>query len=221
MFTKVLIVDDHAAINDGVSSILTSVGVLNIHKALYCDDADLRVKKAKLDYDPFDLVITDLLFKGDHRERILTSGKELVSKLRKDDPNLSIIVYSQEDHFQTVRTLINDCGANGYVCKSRESTKELPKALELVYQGERFLSREVARALQQNRDHEITEYDKELVKQLSYGLSQDEIAVYFKEQNITPNSKSSVEKRLSTLKDQFRAKNPAQLVSIMKDSKFI
>ena len=46
MFTKVLIVDDHAAINDGVSSILTSVGVLNIHKALYCDDADLRVKKA-------------------------------------------------------------------------------------------------------------------------------------------------------------------------------
>jgi DNA-binding NarL/FixJ family response regulator len=221
MFQKVLIVDDHAVTNDGVSVTLSALGITNIHKALYCDDAYLKVKRAEFDKAPFDLIITDLSFSKDHRERIITSGEALVKKLRLENSDLAIIVYSQEDHFQMVRKLIQHCGASSYVCKGRESDRELEKAIQAVYKRELFLSRQVARALQQKSDNEITDYDIKLVRQLSLGLSQDEISEYFKKNNITPSSKSSVEKRLSHLKDEFKAKSPAQLVSIFKDQRFI
>jgi DNA-binding NarL/FixJ family response regulator len=221
MFQKVLIVDDHSAINDGVSSNLSKIGITDVYKALYCDDADLKIKKAALDKAPFDLIITDLEFKVDYREQKITSGEMLVKELRRKYPDLTIIVYSQEDHFQKVRTLINDCGANGYVWKGREGERELMKALEVVSNGKQFLSRQVERALLQKEDTEITDYDIELVKQLSLGLLQAEISEYFKSQNISPSSVSSVEKRLNKLKDQFRASNATHLVTLMKDAKLI
>lgn len=221
MFTKVLIADDHAVINDGVSRNLSSLGIHNVHTALYCDEAYLKVKRAVMNNEPFDLVVTDLSFKEDHRECDLCSGEELIEKLRRDHPELKIIVYSMEDHFQKVRTLINDQGIHGYVWKSREGSKDLTKALEVVSNGEQFVSRQLAQALIKRDDTEVSDYDIELVKQLSFGLSQSEISSYFKERSINPSSVSSIEKRLSRLKDQFRAKNPAQLVSILKDARFI
>ena len=221
MFKKVLVVDDHAMITDGVSSNLLKCGITDIHTALYCDDAYLKVKRAVLDKNPFDLVITDLQFKQDHRESTLTSGQDLVKKLTEEYPELSVIVFSQEDHYQTVRTLVNDCGAKGFVWKGREGNKELQKALETVFKGEQFLSDQVVRALQQKDDNEITDYDIELVKLLSSGLSQTEISHHFKAKNVSPSSVSSVEKRLNRLKDEFLANNATHLVSIFKDQKLI
>ncbi|MDT7832036.1 response regulator [Flavobacteriaceae bacterium S356] len=221
MFRKVLIVDDHAMINDGVSSNLSKIGITDVHTALYCDDAYLKIKRAALDHIPFDLVITDLEFKKDHRECAIASGEALVKKLKTDYPNLSIIVYSQEDHFQKVRSLMNDCSADGYVWKGREGNKELLKALKIVFEGATFLSQKVARALQQKEDHEITDYDIALVKLLSSGMSQTQISHHFKSQSISPSSVSSVEKRLNRLKDEFLANNATHLVSIFKDQKLI
>ena len=47
--------------------------------------------------------------------------------------------------------------------------------------------------------------------------SQDEIIEIFKSSNVKPNSKSAMEKRLSKLKDFFKANNTIHLVSIVKD----
>ncbi|MFY0631188.1 MAG: response regulator transcription factor [Flavobacteriaceae bacterium] len=221
MFSKVLIVDDHAMINDGISSNLSKIGVTNVHTSLYCDDAYLKIKRAMIDSRPFDLVITDLEFKKDHRKRDLSSGESLIKKLRIEYPELSIIVFSQEDHFQKVRTLMNDCGADAYVWKGRDGNKELLKAIEVVNEGEQFLSKKVERALQEKVNTEISDYDIELVKLLSSGMSQTEISHHFKSQDIIPSSVSSVEKRLNRLKDDFLANNATHLVSIFKDQKLI
>lgn len=64
---------------------------------------------------------------------------------------------------------------------------------------------------------EIDSYDIELVRQLSLGLSQDEISIHFKEQDISPYSLSSIEKRINKLKIYFKAKNTVHLVSMTKD----
>ena len=221
MFSKVLIVDDHAMVNDGISSNLSKLNITNIHSAMYCDEAYLKIKRANIDHRPFDLVITDLGFKIDHIKSDILSGDMLVKRLRIEFPELSIIVFSQEDHFQKVRDLMNDCGADAYVWKGREGNKELLKAIEAVDSGSIFLSRKVERALMQKDDHELSDYDIELVKLLSNGMSQTQISHYFKGQNISPSSISSVEKRLNRLKDQFLANNATHLVSIMKDHKLI
>ncbi|ARV08193.1 response regulator [Winogradskyella sp. PC-19] len=217
MFKKVLIVDDHDDINTSVFNILKANDVSNIINSQYCDDAFLKIKRAKYDNEPYDLLITDLSFKKDHRNCDITSGEDLIAALRKDFPNLSIIIYSMKDQLQKVRLLVKNYKVNAYVCKDRNGSKELAEAIKLVYNNESFLSPQVANAINSKLDLEITDYDIELTKQLSLGLDQKGISRYFIENNISPGSVSSIEKRLNNLRIKFKADNAIHLVAKMKD----
>jgi transcriptional regulator len=75
----------------------------------------------------------------------------------------------------------------------------------------------VASALQEKGNYEIDDVDIKILKYLSAGTSQDDIIEIFKTSDIKPNSKSAMEKRLSKLKDFFKANNTVHLVSITKD----
>ncbi len=217
MFKKVLIVDDHDDINRGVLDILKTYGITIIHNSQYCDDAFLKIKRAELDNDPYDLLITDLSFKKDHRQCELTSGEELIAKLREQNNIIPIIVYSMKDQLQKVRLLVYNYDINAYVCKDRKGSRELSEAIESAYNNRLFLSPQVANALSPKIDLEITDYDIELTKQLSLGLDQKRISRYFIENNISPGSVSSIEKRINKLRIKFKADNATHLIAKMKD----
>ncbi|ALJ06508.1 transcriptional regulator [Pseudalgibacter alginicilyticus] len=217
MFEKVLIVDDHDVVNEGVKALLKGLDILNIHKAQYCDEAVLIIKRAIIDEAPFDLLITDLSFKKDYHSHKLHSGEDLIASIRPDFPALKIIVYSMEDRLQKVRTLVNTFQVNAYVCKGRNGAAELSKAIEQIGNHKTYLSPQIENALHANNDLEVDDYDIELVKLLSLGLSQNEISKQFEQRQISPSSLSSVEKRLNKLKDLFKANNAIHLVSITKD----
>lgn len=217
MFTKVLATDDLGSINKGVLSVLAALGVNDIQQVMYCDDAYLRIKKAKLDNEPFQLLVTDLSFKTDHREQVYPSGEALIKALKIEFPELKIIVYSIEDRIQKVRSLMQIDKIDAYVCKGRRGLLELELAIKAVFNNDYYLSPQVAHALSPKMDLEIDDYDIELVKQLSMGLSQEDISGVFKSKNIMPSSLSSVEKRLNRLRIQFKANNAIHLVAITKD----
>lgn len=217
MFTKVLVSDDLLSINQGVLSVLKSLGITDVQQVQYCDDAYLKIKSAVLVQEPYDLLITDLSFKADHRPQVYNSGEALVKQLKEEYPELKTIVYSVEDRLQKVRTLMQSYKANAYVCKGRRGLIELATAIKLVYDDNIYVSPQVEHALSSKSDLEIDDYDIELIKQLSNGLSQDEISVYLKVNAISPSSLSTIEKRLNKLKSQFRANNASHLVAITKD----
>ena len=217
MFKKVLVVDDHDAINAGVLSILKDLGVETVETSQYCDDAFLKLKRAALDKVPYDLLISDLSFQIDYHDRNLLSGEDLVEAIRPDFPNLPVIIYSMEDRLQKIRTLMKNLGVNAYVCKGRKGNLHLTMAMEAISKNETFLSPQLQQALSNQTELEINNYDLILIKQLSEGLSQSEISHYLLENNISPSSLSSVEKRLNRLKDEFQANNAIHLVAIIKD----
>ncbi|MGJ5643068.1 response regulator [Formosa sp. S-31] len=217
MISKVLIVDDHDIINEGVLAVLERKGITNVEKANYCDQAFLKLQRAELEGMPFDLLITDLSFQDDHLNVRLASGDQLVEAVREAGLSLPVIVYSMETRLQRVRTLVQQFNINGYVCKGRRSSFELDQAIEAVLQNKLFLSEPVQQAVHSQSCTDIQEYDILLIKQLSLGLSQSEISTYLETQNITPRSLSSIEKRLNKLKDEFKANNAIHLVSIVKD----
>lgn len=217
MFKKVLVVEDMDDINKGVKTALLELDILEIDQVQYCDDALLRIKKALKDQKPYELLISDLSFKVDHREQQYTSGEALIKVLTQVQPNLKVIVYSVEERLQKVRFLVNNYNINAYVCKGRHGLKELSRAIHAVYSNKQYLSPQVEKALHKKSDLEINDYDIELVKQLSNGLSQDEISTYFKAKKISPNSLSSIEKHLNKLKIQFKANNATHLVTKVKD----
>jgi len=217
MFQNVLINDDHDAILSSITQILTKLKVSSIQKSQYCDETFLKIKRAELDNQQFDLLITDLSFKRDHRNIDLDSGEALIEKLRSQNLTMPIIVYSMKDQLQKVRQLVNTHHISAYVCKDRKGSRELEEAIKNVYQGQRYLSPQVAGALSPRVDLEIEDYDIKLLKLLSNGLSQDEISHDFKSKNISPSSLSTIEKRLNKLRIQFKANNAIHLVATAKD----
>jgi len=217
MFRKVLVAEDMDDVNQGVYTTLSKLDIAEVHQTQYCDDAYLKIKKSYLDDEPYELLVTDLSFKVDHREQYYPSGEALIEKVKSEYPDLKVIAYSVEDRLQKVRTLVNNYGIEGYVCKGRNGLKVLSQAITSIYNNERYLSEEVKNALSSKLDLGINEFDIELMEHLAKGLSQDEISALFKKNNISPSSLSSIEKHLNKLRIQFGANNAIHLVAIVKD----
>jgi len=218
MFNKVLVAEDLDSISITVGQALAALSVSEIHHAKYCDDALLKVKKALQDEVPYDLMISDLSFKTDHREIQINSGDELIAAVKKLQPTIKTIVFSIEDKSFRIKSLFNDLGINAFVAKGRNSIPELKKAIESVYNNNsKILSPELSHALRDKSLIEIEAYDIMLLKSLSKGLILDEIATDFKNSGIIPNGSSSIEKRINRLKIFFKANNNVHLIAIAKD----
>ncbi|MCW5521124.1 response regulator transcription factor [Aureitalea sp. L0-47] len=217
MFKKVLISDDLDSINHGVQLVTESLGISEVTQVQYCDDAYLKIKKGIMDEAPYELLITDLSFKSDHRAQTYTSGEALIKILSREHPELRIIVYSIEDRPLKVRYFFENYKIDAFVCKSRKGMNELKDAIRQVYNGKLYLSPQIQNSLNKQSHLEIEEYDVELLRQLAAGKSQDEISHEFKQQAISPSSLSSIEKRLNKLRIQFKSNNAIQLVAVAKD----
>lgn len=221
MFKKVLIAEDLDSINHSVVQTLKKVlHIPLITQAFYCDDAVLKVLKSKQENEPYELLITDLSFVKDHRPQKLKSGKELVTEIRKLQPSIKVLVYSIENRPSIIKPLFIENSINGYICKGRTGLKELQKAIPQIYYGTNYISQEMERTLK-SEIFEIDDYDIRLLKRLAEGDSQEEIAAQFKQDDIQPNSISTIEKRLNKLKMEFKSKNTTQLVAVVKDLGFI
>ncbi|SDR90930.1 DNA-binding response regulator [Winogradskyella sediminis] len=217
MFKKVLINEDHDAIISNITKILRELNVVSIETSQYCDEAYLKLKRANIEDAPFNLVITDLSFKKDHRATTLDSGESLIAQIRAEFPEVPIIVYSMKDQIQKIRALVNTYKINGYVCKDRKGMVELHEAIQTVYHNKVYVSPQVKKALSPKSKLEIDDFDIRLLTLLSQGQSQDEISIKLKSNGIQPNSLSTIEKRLNKLREQFKANNAIHLVAITKD----
>ena len=222
MFTKVLLVDDIDLNTAGAADVVTALGVEKIVHAKYCDEALLKIKKALFDKEPFDLLITDLSFEDDYRETILKSGEDLLKEVKKLDSKIKLIAFSIESEPYRIKNLFNKCELNGYVMKGRNTKETLKKVIEKVFKNEeKVIANELLHLLNDKTSNEIDLYDIELLKQLSLGIPQEQMAIKFQELGIEPNSKSSIEKRISKLKDYFKASNTIHLIAIAKDLRLV
>ncbi|CAM3104914.1 DNA-binding transcriptional response regulator [Flavobacterium frigoris] len=218
MFKKVLVAEDLDSISITVIQALETLSIMEIQHSKYCDDAFLQIKKAIQDNNPYDLLISDLSFKVDHRENKLTCGDELIEAVKKIQPDIKTIVFSIEDKAYRIKSLFNNLGINAYVSKGRNSIPELKNAVESIFKtDEKNISPELEYALNDKSLHEIEAYDISLLKLLSNGCILDEISATFKNTGIIPNGSSSIEKRINKLKIYFKANNNVHLIAIAKD----
>lgn len=217
MFKKVLIAEDKDFMSSGIKAALESLQIPVIAYAKYCDEAFLKIKKAILEKEPFDLLISDLSFLENPNKQKLHSGEDLIAEAKALQPTLKTIVFSVEDKAYQIQNLWNDLKVNAYVWKHVHGEIELKKGVQTVFEGMSYISPKLKPLLNQKEAFEITDYDKALLEYLSKGIEQKEISEKLKIKNITPYSISSIEKRLKILKENFDAKNTVQLIAITKD----
>lgn len=218
MFKKVLIAEDLDSISIAIIQALEQLSISKIYHAKYCDDALLKIKKALHEDQPYDLLISDLSFKADHRENKLNSGEELIEAVKKIQPTIKTIVFSIEDKSYRIQYLFKELGLNGYVSKGRNSIPELQRAIQTIYlENSKYLSKELTYVMNTKTILEIEAYDISLLKYLSKGLILAEISSELKALKISPNGSSSIEKRINKLKIYFKANNNVHLIAIAKD----
>jgi two-component system capsular synthesis response regulator RcsB len=218
MFNKVLLVDGFDIVNISVEKALSELSISEINAAKCCDDAYIKIKKGIFDNAPYDLLISDLSFKTDCRNPKLNSGEELITAVKKIQPNIKTIVFSEEDKSFKIKSLFKDVNINAFVYKGRDGISELKKAVQVVCREDTIISSlGNPHTLEDDFLVEIEEYDVSILKSLSFGLLLKEISLDLKKTGIEPNSSSSIEKRINKLKTYFGARNNAHLIAMTKD----
>ena len=212
MFKKVLLAEDFQGENQGIAETLRDkLAITELQEELYCDKAHIRLKVALKNNVPYDLLVTDLFFEEDHIDRKLQSGSDLIKAVRSLDTDIKIIVNSMENNPIQINTLFKEHKINGYVCKGRKGMVELVNAVNEVYHNRTYVSPQINLATA-NNVFELDAFDREILKELSNGLTKKEVSEKFKKENITPNSESTIDKRISRLYDEYEAKNTTNLL---------
>lgn len=217
MFQKILIAEDHESSNFSVQKVMEELKIPVIDYVYYCDDAYACHKKALKSGLRYDVLITDLLFEEDHRNQNIKNGRELIKCCRKNQPELRTIVFSAEHRLGVIDSLFKDDDINAYVRKARSDSKELKNAVEAVYEGKSYLSHNLKLPVKSLNTLEFSNYDITILQLLSEGVLQKEIPKHLKILDLFPNSLSSVEKRLNTIKIQLKVNNNEQMIAFCKD----
>lgn len=128
---RVLLVDDHPAVRQGVALLLAA------GRHMVCGEAQSREEAlARLDADDIDLVLLDLSLDD-------ASGLDLLPDLEERD--IPALVYSMHEDPETIERAFR-LGARGYVTK-REDPMTLLAAVGDVLAGRRHVSPRAARIL--------------------------------------------------------------------------
>ena len=132
--SKILIVDDHQAVREGLALRLSQQSDLMV-----CGEAG-EVTEAihQVEETQPDLAIVDLTLKNGH-------GLELIKRLKSRHPAIKILVWSMHPESLYAERVFH-AGAMGYVNKEH-ATEEIITAIHQVLNGETYLSESAARYL--------------------------------------------------------------------------
>jgi DNA-binding NarL/FixJ family response regulator len=169
---KVLLVDDHAIMRDGIRALLSIDS--NIEIVGEAGEGKEAVEKAAA-LSP-DVIVMDIAMPG-------MDGLEATRRIMKQNPKARILILSQHDDREYVLSSIK-AGSAGYLPK-RALGSELVSAIKAVYKGESFLHPSAASALikdYREQSHGTDAYDqltpreREILKLIAEGHTSKEIA---------------------------------------------
>ena len=167
---KVLVVDDHALMRDGVRVLLSQYEDIDVvDEASGGNEAIEKVKKLSLDVIIMDIAMPDM------------DGLEVTRRIIKINKKVKILIVTQYENKEHIISAIK-AGATGYVPK-RALSSELVSALRAVYSGEFFLYPSVAATLIEDYRQcgELDPYDslntreKEILELMAEGYTNKEI----------------------------------------------
>ncbi len=168
---KVLIVDDHEVVRDGVKRLLEEQpGEVSCGEAGTPDQAIEMALLAE-----WDAVVLDLSFAA-------KSGLEVLKELKQLRPRLPVLVLTMHSEEQYARRAFK-AGAAGFITKD-SSRSELSKAIQKVMEGGRYLSPALAerlvadleRGLDRRPDQTLSDREFQVMRLIASGKTLSEIA---------------------------------------------
>ncbi|MEL7254775.1 MAG: response regulator transcription factor [Pseudomonadota bacterium] len=163
--TRVVIVDDHPMVAEGIQSILESFDDVAVIATL--SDGQQIIDQVEA-LDP-DVILLDLNMPG-------IGGLSTTEIILESRPDTRILILSMHDSPEYISSALSH-GAVGYVLKD-VPTEEIKQAIDAVMDGQQYLSSGVAERLSPTggaRD-QLTNREQTILLQLARGLSNKEVA---------------------------------------------
>jgi two-component system invasion response regulator UvrY len=143
MVKRILIIDDHAVVRDGVKRIFDEQpGVTAFGEASTGPEAIQLVQQL-----PWDVAVLDLSLGG-------ASGLEVLKELKQVRPKLPVLILSMHSEEQYARRAFR-AGAAGYITKDSPRA-ELVEAINRVVEGRRYVSSALAEKLATDLEQETS-----------------------------------------------------------------
>ena len=171
---RVLLVDDHPLVLDGINARLEGESSLEVVGSA-CNGKEALTQAEQVKPD---VVLMDISMP-------VMNGFEAAECFRDQQPDVRVLILSMHDDREYIVKLIQ-CGASGYVLKDVSST-ELIAAIETVYRGGTYFSSGASQSLFSQFNQEplqsaepeeeaLTEREKDVLKLLAEGGSNKDVA---------------------------------------------
>jgi len=175
---KVLIVDDHQIVRDGILRILTDEKDIELVGSVSSGKEALDFIKCTLP----EIVIADLSMPN-------MSGIELTERITKLYPSVKVLILSMFNNEEYIVSAIQ-AGAKGYLPKQDSTTEILLEAIRTIINGEEFYSPSISKIVMKSfvnnikssnvsdvaKKHQLTSREKEILKLYVEGYTNKEIA---------------------------------------------
>ncbi len=168
---KILVVDDHVVVREGVRRLLGAIPRAEIHEAATAQEALAIFRKEQPS-----VTVLDINLDG-------SSGLELLQRLRGEQKGARIVMFTMHAEPSYAARAIR-AGAMGYVSKSA-AADELVTAVKRVAEGEKYLNRELASDLvfapahSEDPFNNLSNREVEILRLLGDGKSLSQIASTF------------------------------------------
>lgn len=164
--TRVVVVDDHPMVAEGIEAILESYDDISVAATL----SDGQTMINRLEELAPDVILMDLNMPG-------LGGLSATEMILERAPETRILILSMHDTPEYIQTALSH-GARGYILKD-VPTEEIKRAIDTVMRGERYLCTGAEGALApavQSRE-QLTNREQMVLLQLAQGRSNKEVAL--------------------------------------------
>ncbi|CAB4559241.1 MAG: response regulator [Actinobacteria bacterium] len=201
---RLLIVDDHAVVREGVARALTA----NKSDSIIAHATTLAEAQSRLAAESFDVAIVDIHLADN-------SGLELVLWIRENSLTMGVIVFSMNNHPEYILAAM-DNGASGFLDKSAPIS-ELMTMIETVARSPLiFQCKDLQRALAYRRSKTtLTAREVEILQLLPTGKTYTELAeTLFISESTLKTHLQSIYRKL-TARNRLEAINEARQLGIL------
>lgn len=164
---KVLIVDDHKIVREGLRAIIDST--FNMKVAGECHDGSEVANAIK--ENPVDIILMDVVMPQQ-------DGISTTMQIHESYPDIKIIALSMQSDYYTIHKMLT-AGASGYTIKSAGGP-EILKAIQRVYDGNSYFSKEVTSSVMMSmmdKSEETTTKPKVVSEEIVQRLTKREIEI--------------------------------------------
>ena len=172
---RVLVVDDHAIVRDGICALLALAGDIKVVGEAADGSEALKMVKEVVP----DIVLMDIAMP-------IMGGLEATRRICRRFSKTKVLILTQYDDKEYILPVI-EAGASGFISKTAASS-ELTLGIRSIYHGNSYLSPQVARILVESYRHgaggwigsdpyeQLTERERDVLKLMAEGYATREIA---------------------------------------------